>query len=158
MGLPVISPNAVIASDCKIGEDTIVWNFSVILHGTTIGSDCCVGSHVEIGHGCKIGDRTRIGKGSFLPPNSRIEQGVFIGPGVIFCDDRLPRAGNSKYIAEPPIVESGASIGAGVVILPGVRIGAGAMIGAGSVVTKDVPAGMLLRGEPSRIQTPVGQN
>ena len=91
----------------------------------------------------------------FLPSDSQIGCNVFIGPGVTFTDDRPPvvsLAAPSQYHAEPPIVEDFASIGAGAVILPGVRIGARARIGAGAVVTKDVPAETHVRGEPARMR------
>lgn len=131
----------------RIGIDSSVWHFAVVLAGVIIGERCSIGSRAEIGAGTVIGDGSRIGSGVFLSPRSRIGRGVFIGPNTTFTDDRKPRAGNSGYLAEPPVVEDGASIGAGCVILPGVRIGAGALIGAGSVVARDVAPGALVRGE-----------
>lgn len=145
--------NNSISPSVKLGEHTIVWNYAVILDGVIIGDDCSIGSHVEIGHGCKIGNRCRIGKGVFLPPNSVVGDNVFIGPGTIFCDDRHPLAGNKAYTAEPPVIEDWASVGAGVVVLPGVRIGNASLIGAGSVITRNVESGTMVRGEPSRIQS-----
>ena len=147
------SSSAVIDPSATLGENTHVWHFSVILQHVVIGDDVSIGSHCEVGRGSTIGDRTRLGKGVFLPPNSVVGDDVFIGPGTIFCDDRFPRVGNKSYKAEPPQIEDGASIGAGVVVLPGVKIGLKAMIGAGAVVTKDVPAYTKLRGEPSRVAT-----
>ena len=78
-----------------------------------------------------------------------IEDNVFIGHGVIFTNDRHPRAGNGDPTVEKTIVERGASIGSGAVILPGVTIGSGALVGAGSVVTKDVPPGCTVVGNPA---------
>lgn len=138
-----------------LGEGTRVWNFSVILANVTIGKNCNIGSCCEIGHGTKIGDGTRIGFNSFFPPNSRIGNGVFIGPGVVCCDDRDPKVNNSDYKAEPPVIEDGASVGAGAVLLPGVKIGAGARIGAGAIVTKDVVSMSMVRGEPARVREPI---
>lgn len=135
----------------SIGIGTKVWHFTVILADVVIGNNCNIGSCCEIGRGTKIGDETRIGFGTFLPPNSVVGSRVFIAPGVTCCDDRYPQVNNKHYDAEPPIIGNFVSIGAGVVLLPGVKIGEGALIGAGSVVTHDVPAGATLRGEPSRL-------
>ncbi len=135
-----------------IGEGTVVWHFAVILANVRIGRNCSIGSHAEIGRGTVIGNETRIGSGVFLPSNSVIEDRVFIGPGAVFCDDRDPRAGNSQYEAKPPYIESGASVGAGCVVLPGVRLGAGCMIGAGAIVTRDVKPHEHVRGEPARVK------
>lgn len=142
-----IDPTAV------VGEHTSIWHYSIVLAGVVIGHHCNVGSRVEIGRGSLIGNYVRISSGVFLPSNSIIEDEVFIAPNCTFTDDRHPRAGNTQtYTAEPPYLERGCSIGAGSVVLPGVRIGAGAMVGAGSVVTKDVPAHAHVRGEPARVK------
>lgn len=134
-----IDPSAMIGARSK------VWHFACIMAHVSIGQDCSIGSHAEIGVGTVVGDRSRISAGVFLPANSQIGCDVFIGPNTTFTDDRYPRAG-SPYDALPPVVEDGASVGAGCVILPGVKIGAGAMIGAGSVVAKDVEALSTVRG------------
>lgn len=140
-----IDPTAIIS------DDTHLWHFTVVLASVTIGHHCNIGSRVEIGRGSTIGNYVRVSSGVFLPSNSIIEDEVFIAPNCTFTDDRHPRAGNTQtYHAEPPYLERGCSIGAGSVILPGVRIGAGAMIGAGSVVTRNVPAHAHVRGEPAR--------
>lgn len=125
------------------------WHFCRILADVVMGEHCSVGGGTEIGRGSRIGDHSRIGANAFLPPNSRIGRYVFVGPGVVFTDDkhpRIPAPGDPPYDAQPPVVDDGASIGAGCVILPGVHIGAGARIAAGTVVTKDVPAGKTVRG------------
>lgn len=130
-----------------------VWHFAVIMADVSIGEDCSVGSRAEIGRDSHIGDRSRISSGVFLPYHSQIGADVFIGPNTTFTDDRYPRIlkAGEHYRAEPPVVEDHASIGAGCVILPGVRIGHHALIGAGSVVAHDVAPFMVLRGEPARI-------
>lgn len=134
----------------SIGEGTVCWHFCVVLQDVVIGENCSIGSGAEIGRGSVIGDRVRISAHVFLPAKSKVGDEVFIGPGAVFTDDRHPRAGNAQYRAEPPIIERGASIGAGAVILPGVRIGANAMVGAGAIVTKDVAAWSVVRSEPAR--------
>ncbi len=136
----------------KIGAGTKIWHFSVILQDVIIGENCSIGSHAEIGRGTVIGKGTRISALVFLPPHSQVGENVFIAPHVMFCDDKRPRAGNAEYLAQPPRILDGASVGAGSVILPGVTIGRGAMVGAGSVVTKDVPDGAVVRGEPARLR------
>lgn len=147
----MISPSAVIGPNAYVNVYADVWHFSVVLDNAHICYGCSIGSHVEIGKGSHIGTKSRIGKGSFLPANSRVGERVFIGPNVTFCDDKRPVVGNKQYTAQPPVVEDDASIGAGAVILPGVRIGKGALVGAGAVVTKDVPPGSVVMGNPARV-------
>lgn len=116
-----------------------VWHYARILSNVTLLDNVSVGSCAEVGANSIIGANTRISAGVFLPAGSIIGDNVFIGPNVTFTDDRYPRAGNTHYHAEPPIVQNGASVGAGATILPGITIGSRSLIGAGSVVTKNVP-------------------
>lgn len=134
----------------RIGKGSKVWHFAVVMGQVCVGDDCSIGARAEIGRGSVIHNRSRISSGVFLPPFSRVGFGVFIGPNTTFTDDRYPKAGNTGYKAEPPVVEDDASIGAGCVILPGVRIGARSLIGAGSVVTQNVPPDHILKGKPAR--------
>lgn len=136
----------------QLGEGTTVWHFATILAECVIGKNVSIGSGAEIGRGTRIGDNSRIGSGVFLPSNSIIGANVFIGPRTCFTDDRNPRVNNPNYLAEPPIVCDHARIGAGCVILPGVRIGINALIGAGSVVTRDVPDGGKVYGEKAKLR------
>jgi acetyltransferase-like isoleucine patch superfamily enzyme len=136
-----------------VGVGTKVWHYSCVLADVVLGDSVNIGSGCEIGRGSTIGNRTRIGAHVFLPPNSTVGADVFIGPGVICTDDKHPRCGNSDYIAEPPIIEDGASVGAGAVLLPGVRIGRNARVAAGSLVTKDVPDDGHVLGFPARTRT-----
>ena len=148
----MISANTEIHPTAVIHESATVWAFTVIGEGVLIGPNAVIGSHCYVGKGSTLGQGVHVQSGVFLPNHSTIEDFVFIGPHVVFTDDRYPRAGNTAYFAEPPIVRAGASIGAGAVILPGVEIGAGAMIGAGAVVTHSVPMGDLSYGVPARAQ------
>lgn len=134
-------------------KGTMIWHYARVLAKCRIGHDVSIGGGSEIGRGTVIGDRTRIGANVFLPPNSVVGSEVFIGPNVTCTDDRHPIAGNSEYTAEPPTIGDGASIGAGAILLPGVRIGAHARVAAGAIVTTDVPAGMMVVGTPARERT-----
>ena len=132
-----------------------VWHFAVLLSGVTVHEGVSIGAHAEVGRGSTIGARSRIGSGVFLPPDSVVGEGVFIGPHVTFTDDKHPKVPaphDPPYHAQPPVIEDGAAIGAGTVVLPGVRIGANARIGAGAIVTRDVEPGAMVRGEPSRVR------
>lgn len=135
-----------------MNEPAKQWTGALIGEGVTFGERCVVGSYVYIGKGCTLGDDVRIQHGAFLCNNMQIGHRVFIGPNVTFSDDRWPRVNNVGYHAEPPILEDDCNIGAGSVILPGVRIGKGATIGAGTVVTEDVPPDTVLVGRPPRVE------
>jgi UDP-2-acetamido-3-amino-2,3-dideoxy-glucuronate N-acetyltransferase len=149
MTMPFIHPSADVA-DCVIGEGTRVWQFVVILAGARIGRDCNICSHVLIEGDVELGDRVTIKSGVQLWNGLRIADDVFIGPNVTFTNDRMPRSRQYDFVLQQTIVEPGASIGAGAVILPGIRIGQGAMVGAGAVVTKNVAAHSLVIGNPAR--------
>lgn len=146
------SPTNFIDESAQIGEGSVVWHYATVLADVEIGKHCSIGSGTEIGSGSVIGNSTRISAHVFLPANSIIGERVFIGPGVIATDDKHPRASNSSYVAEPPRIEHGVSIGAGAVILPGVHIKRGATIAAGAIVTRDVEPYEHVRGEPSRVK------
>jgi UDP-2-acetamido-3-amino-2,3-dideoxy-glucuronate N-acetyltransferase len=133
-----------------IGAGTRIWQFSVVLAGAKIGSECNVCANVFIEGDVVVGDRVTIKCGVQLWDGLRVGDDVFIGPNVTFTNDLFPRSKKypKKYLET--IIEDGASIGAGAVILPGVRIGAGAFVAAGSVVTRNVDPRSLVRGNPAR--------
>jgi acetyltransferase-like isoleucine patch superfamily enzyme len=134
--------------DCDIGEGTIVRDF-VNLYGCRIGRDCKVAAFVEVQRGVSIGDRCKIEAFAFIPSGVTIEDEVFVGPHVVFTNDLHPHA-VGDWAVTPTLVRRGASIGANATIICGVTIGEDAMVGAGAVVTKDVPAGDLVVGNPAR--------
>ncbi len=134
--------------DCDIGEGTIVRDF-VNLYGCRIGRDCKVAAFVEVQRGVSIGDRCKIEAFAFIPSGVTIEDEVFVGPHVVFTNDLHPHA-VGDWAVTPTLVRRGASIGANATIICGVTIGENAMVGAGAVVTKDVPAGDLVVGNPAR--------
>jgi UDP-2-acetamido-3-amino-2,3-dideoxy-glucuronate N-acetyltransferase len=134
----------------KIGIGTTVWQFTVILSGAQIGSNCNINCHTFIENDVIIGNNVTIKSGVFLWDGLRIEDDVFIGPNVTFTNDKYPRSKQYPEKYQSTIIENHASIGAGSVILGGVRIGANSIVGAGSVVTKDIQAGEIWFGNPAR--------
>lgn len=135
----------------QIGNGTKIWQYVVALPGARIGTDCNVCSHCFIENDVVVGDRVTIKNGVQLWDGLRVGDDVFIGPNATFTNDRWPRSGNHGFETLLTTVGSGASIGAGAVVLPGLVIGNGAMVGAGSVVTRDVPPGKLVLGNPARV-------
>lgn len=148
----------VIAPDVVLGREVQIYNF-VNLYGCEIGDGTRIGSFVEIQKGARIGRHCKISSHTFICEGVTVEDEVFIGHGVQFINDKYPRAtraDGSLQTAEdwkvlPVWVERGATIGTGATILSNVRIGAGSIVGAGSVVTRDVPAGSIVAGNPARI-------
>lgn len=145
-----VHPLADVASR-DVGAGTRIWQFCVVLEGARLGRDCNVCAQVFIENDVIVGDEVTIKNGVQLWDGLRIGNGVFVGPNVTFSNDRFPRSRQRPDRFEQTVVEDGASIGAGAVIVPGVRIGAKALVAAGAVVTKDVPAGTLVAGVPARI-------
>lgn len=144
-----IHPLADVA-DCTIGERTRIWQFVVILRGARVGSDCNICAHSLIEGDVQVGDRVTIKSGVQLWDGLRLEDDVFVGPNVTFTNDRFPRSRIRPEAFSPTWIRKGASIGGGAVVLPGITIGERAMIGAGAVVTRDVPPGILVVGNPAR--------
>lgn len=138
----------------NIGNDTLIWQFVVILEGARIGSNCNICSHVFIENHCVIGNNVTIKNNVMIYDGVTIGDGAFIGPSVTFVNDMLPRSqrfGNRTHEVVPTKIGVGASLGANSVIRCGAEIGDYAMIGAGSVVTKDIPSRALAFGNPARI-------
>ena len=133
-----------------IGEGTRIWQFVVVLPGARIGRDCNVCAHVFVENDVVVGDRVTVKCGVQLWDGVRLEDDVFVGPNVTFTNDLLPRAGRRPEKFAVTTIQKGASLGANATILPGVTIGAGAMVGAGAVVTKDIPPGVTVVGNPAR--------
>lgn len=133
-----------------IGDNTTIWQGAVILKGAKIGSNCNVNCHTFIENDVVLGDNVTVKSGVYLWDGIRVGNNVFIGPNATFTNDKYPRSKEYPEKFQHIVVEDGASIGAGSVILGGVTIGAKAMIGAGSVVTKNVPSGELWVGNPAK--------
>lgn len=150
MSQVVIHPSADVQSP-DIGAGSRVWQYVVILPRAVLGQDCNICSHCLIENDVIVGDRVTVKSGVQLWDGLRVGNDVFIGPNVTFTNDRHPRSGNRGFERLPTLLGDGCSIGAGAVILPGVRIGKSATVGAGAVVTRDVPDGVTVVGNPARI-------
>ena len=135
----------------QIGEGTRVWQFCVILSGAVIGRDCNICAQVLIEGDVVVGDRVTVKSGVQLWDGLRVADDVFIGPNATFANDNFPRSRQRPESFLPTVIHAGASIGANATILPGVTIGERAMVGAGAVVTRDVPAGTVVFGNPARV-------
>jgi acetyltransferase-like isoleucine patch superfamily enzyme len=147
-----------ITADVKLGKDVKLSQF-INLYGCSIGDETKIGAFVEIQKNASIGKRCKVSSHTFVCEGVTIEDNVFIGHGVTFINDTYPRATtpsgelqNAKdWRVEPTLVKKGASIGSGVTILANVVIGERAIVGAGSMVTRDVPAGAIVAGNPAHV-------
>ncbi|OGQ98475.1 MAG: acetyltransferase [Deltaproteobacteria bacterium RIFOXYD12_FULL_57_12] len=148
----------IISPDVKLGRDVKIYNF-VNLYGCEIGDETKIGTFVEIQKGVVIGRRCKIQSHTFICEGVTIEDGVFVGHGVMFINDREPGSVNADGSLQteadwqciPTLVKSRASIGSSATILCGVTIGEGALVGAGAVVTRDVPPGSVVVGNPAKL-------
>lgn len=147
-----------IAPDVVLGEGTVVHQFTN-LYGCTIGKHSRVGAFVEIQRDATIGDHCKISTHSFICSGVHIGHRVFVGHGVMFTNDRHPRAcnadgtpkGTADWTLEETWIEDDVAIGSGATIMCGLRIGHGAVVGAGAVVIRDVPPGATVVGNPARV-------
>jgi UDP-2-acetamido-3-amino-2,3-dideoxy-glucuronate N-acetyltransferase len=153
--------HACVAADVKLGARVRLAPF-VNLYGCEIGADTRLGTFVEVQRDARIGARCKISSHTFICSGVEIEDEVFIGHGVMFINDRYPRAANAggspqgeeDWTLERIVIRHGASVGSGAVIMCGVEIGAGAMVAAGSLVTHDVAPGATVIGVPARVHPP----
>lgn len=151
-----------IADSVKLGPGVKIFHPDLVnLYGCEIGAETRIGTFVEIQEQVSVGARCKIQSHTFICEGVTIENEVFVGHGVMFINDRWPRATNAEgalqseadWTLMPTRVCRGASIGSGAVIMGGLTIGDGALVGAGAVVTKDVPAGAVVAGVPARLRT-----
>jgi UDP-2-acetamido-3-amino-2,3-dideoxy-glucuronate N-acetyltransferase len=145
-------------NDVEFGVDAVVYSFTN-LYGCAIGDRTRIGTFVEIQRGARIGADCKIQSHTFICDGVTIGDRVFVGHGVMFVNDKRPRAtaeGGALQTEDdwellPTHIGDGASLGSGAVIMGGVTVGEGALVGAGAVVTKDVPAGGTVAGVPARV-------
>jgi len=153
------SPTLRIAPDVKLGRDVKIYSF-VNLYGCEIGDESKIGAFVEIQKGVLIGKRVKVSSHTFICEGVTIEDEAFIGHGVMFTNDKYPRAANpdgalqteADWSVTPTLVKRGASIGSNATILCGVTIGERAIVGAGSVVTHNVLPDTIVAGVPARLK------
>jgi UDP-2-acetamido-3-amino-2,3-dideoxy-glucuronate N-acetyltransferase len=147
--------------DVTFGEGVVVHAFTN-LYGCRIGEGTRIGTFVEIQRGASVGARCKVQSHTFICDGVTIGDEVFVGHGVMFVNDKRPAATaaggalqtENDWTMLETVVEDGASLGSGAVVLGGVRIGAGALVGAGAVVTRDVPPGATVAGVPARLTRP----
>lgn len=150
MADPFVHPQGICESQ-NVGQDTTIWAFAHVLPGAVIGASVNVCDHVFIENDVVVGDRVTVKSGVQLWDGVELGDDVFVGPNATFTNDPFPRSKQQPGRFSRTIVERGASIGGGAVILPGVRIGRAAMVGAGAVVTRDVPPFAIVVGNPARV-------
>ena len=147
-----------VAPDVELGRDVKIYAF-VNLYGCRVGDETRIGTFVEIQKGAAVGARCKISSHTFICEGVTLEDEVFVGHGVMFTNDRWPRATRADgtpqteedWTLEATIVRRGASIGSNATILCGLEIGERAVVGAGAVVTRSVPAGAVVAGNPARV-------
>jgi UDP-2-acetamido-3-amino-2,3-dideoxy-glucuronate N-acetyltransferase len=160
LGIPIAASSPEfcrIAPNVTLGQNVHIHAF-VNLYGCEIGDETRIGAFVEIQKGAKIGNNCKISSHTFICEGVTIESEVFVGHGVVFINDRYPRAVNetgqlqseADWTCQRTLVRKGASIGSGATLLGGITIGENAIVGAGSVVTKDVPANAIVAGNPAK--------
>lgn len=154
-----------IIQDVTFGRDVVVFGFTN-LYGCRIGDNTRVGPFVEIQRDVVVGARCKVQSHAFVCSGVAIGDEVFVGHGVLFVNDKYPRAttesgalqGEDDWELLPTVVGRGAALGSGAIVLGGVRIGEGALVGAGAVVTRDVEPGATVIGSPARVRAAVAGN
>jgi acetyltransferase-like isoleucine patch superfamily enzyme len=153
-----VHPTADIEAEVSVGPRTSIWHRAQVRTGARIGAECVIGRDVFIDEGVRLGDRVKVQNAALVYHGVTVEDGVFIGPGAILTNDRYPRAITptgelaraDDWTVSPILLRSGASIGAGAVVVAGTTVGRFATVGAGAVVTRDVVDHALVAGIPAR--------
>lgn len=153
-----IHPTAFVHEQAVVGQDTAIWHMAQVREDARLGAQCVIGQGAYIGAGVHVGDRVKVQNYALIYEPAYLDDGVFVGPGVVFTNDRHPRAITVEGVAKSAVdwtpvgvtVRYGASIGARAVCVAPVTIGRWAMVAAGAVVTRDVPDFALVAGSPAR--------
>lgn len=146
-----VRQGTVIYSGSNIGGNLDTGHNVIIRERNVIGDNLCIWSNSTIDYGCRIGHNVKIHHNVYVSQFSEIDDDVFLAPGVCLANDMHPGCPDSLICMRGPVIERGAQIGIGACVLPKVRIGNYSLIGAGSVVTKDIPPGMVAYGNPARV-------
>jgi len=149
-----VSPRA------TVGQGTKIWHQAQVREGAVIGKGCIIGKGAYVDRDVHIGDNCKLQNGVFVYHGFNVESGVFLGPGAMLLNDKHPRAINpdgtpkadDDWTVSEGVIEYGASVGGGAIVLPGVRIGRMALVGSGAVVTRDVPERGIVIGNPARLR------
>lgn len=150
--------SSVIEKNVEIGDNTNIWYFSHLCDGVRVGNDCSIGQGVYLGPGVILGDNVRISNGVNIYPGTIIKNDVWIGNNTSFTNVRTqsvvkrPTSGKKGKISYT-IIENGASIGANVTVVAGVRVGVSAVIADGSVVVDNIPDGSWANGNPAHVKS-----
>jgi len=153
-----IHPSADLEADVTVGPGTSIWHRAQVREGAKIGSACIIGRDAFIDEGVVLGDRVKVQNAALVYHGVSVDDGVFIGPNAILTNDLFPRsitadgelARADDWVVTPTRLHTGASIGAGAVVVAGNDIGRFATVGAGAVVTHPVPDHSLVVGNPAR--------
>ena len=153
-----VHASADLEADVSVGPRTSIWNRAQVRTGARIGAECIIGRDAFIDEGVVIGNRVKIQNAALVYHGVTVEDGVFIGPNAILTNDRFPRAITATgelaraddWVVSPIRLRTGASIGAGAVVVAGTTVGRFATVGAGAVITRDVPDHALVAGNPAR--------
>ena len=145
--------HCLIADDVVIGPDTRLGNFVFIRSRTVIGHHCVIGSYVDIEGEVDVGNFVSLQSGCYITRGVVIEDEVFLGPRVVTMNDKRMsyRRPSLVFTRQAPRIKRAARIGGGAVLLPGVVVGENAFVAAGAVVTRDVPDGLMVAGNPARV-------
>jgi acetyltransferase-like isoleucine patch superfamily enzyme len=147
----------VIYGGSEIGARFQTGHNVVVREGTQIGDDVSIWSNSFVDYGCVLGDRVKVHCNCYVAQYTELENDVFLAPGVTIANDLYPGNPESARAMVGPRIRAGAQIGVNVTILPYVTIGAGAIIGAGSVVTRDIPEGVVAYGNPAVVTRRVSE-
>jgi acetyltransferase-like isoleucine patch superfamily enzyme len=160
MGITIgtVHPTSIVEDPASLSDGVKVWHRAHIRAGARLGRNTVVGSGVYIDTDVHVGANCKIQNGALIYSGTTIEDGVFIGPGVITANDLYPRAINpdgslksaTEWTVSPTVIGYGASLGAGVVVCPGVTVGEWALVAAGAVVSNDLAPHQLVAGVPAR--------